>query len=136
MECMRDTEKLEERLDRPVNRIGSTAREYGKGDTESALHRGPFDTGKQIMRKMHGLEPEPKEHKVMFGTLHSDGSLTDVRHIKQSDMLKCPHAVMVPEHYRDDGTCKCDDPEHRQEVMIKKWGYRARDFKKIPLRVA
>jgi hypothetical protein len=52
---MRDEGTLRKRLQRTVNKIGSTAEEYGKGDIESALHRGPFDTGKNLMRKMHGL---------------------------------------------------------------------------------
>lgn len=56
-----------------------------------------------------------------------------VRYLKQSDMLKCPFAIMVPEHYRDDGTCKCDDPTHRA-MMIKEWGYKSSQFKNIPLR--
>ena len=55
--CMKDAALLESRLDRPVNKIGSTAREYGRGDIDSALHRGPFDMSKQIIRKMHGLPP-------------------------------------------------------------------------------
>lgn len=56
-ECMRDDALLERQLDRPVNRLGSTAREYGLGDIDAALHRGPFDTAKNIMRKLHGLPP-------------------------------------------------------------------------------
>src|SRR6185437_2113302 len=46
---MRDMVKLESALDRPVNRIGSTAREYGRGDINAALFRGPVDTTKAIM---------------------------------------------------------------------------------------
>jgi hypothetical protein len=69
-----------------------------------------------------------KEHEVQFGTLEEDGHLTNVRMIKQSDMVKCPHCIMVPEHYRQDGTCKCDDPAE-QAMMIKKWGYKKKDFK-------
>ena len=56
--CMRDAPLLATRLARTVNKIGSTAAEYGKGDLDSALHRGPFDTAKNIIRKMHGLPPE------------------------------------------------------------------------------
>jgi hypothetical protein len=55
--CMRDDALLEERLQRPVNAIGSTAAEYGRGDLDSALNRGPFDTSKNIIRKLHGLPP-------------------------------------------------------------------------------
>ncbi len=53
-----------------------------------------------------------EEHKITFGTLSPDGSLTDIRLIKQSDVGRCPHVILVPEHYREDGSCKCDDPNH------------------------
>lgn len=43
------------RLDRPVNRIGSTAAEYGRGDLLSALDREPIDETKALMRRLHGL---------------------------------------------------------------------------------
>ncbi len=56
-ECMRNDSLLVERLSRPVNRIGSTAAEYGRGDIDSAMHRGPFDTAKNLMRKIQGLPP-------------------------------------------------------------------------------
>lgn len=46
---------------------------------------------------------------------------TSVRVIKQSDIGKCPHVIFVPEHYRDDGTCKCNDPAATE---MKEWGYR------------
>jgi hypothetical protein len=72
-------------------------------------------------------------HKVKFGTLGPDGKLTNVRLIKQADMMKCPFAIMVPDHYRDDGSCKCDDPEERKK-MIAEWEYSESDFESIPLR--
>jgi hypothetical protein len=56
-ECMRNMPLLAKQLARPVNRIGSTAEEYGKGDIDAALARGPFDTAKNIMRKLHDLPP-------------------------------------------------------------------------------
>lgn len=54
---MRDATALSERLDRPVNKIGSTAREYARGDIDAALSRGPFDASKNLMRKLHGMTP-------------------------------------------------------------------------------
>jgi len=54
---MRDAAKLRTALDRPVNKLGSTAEEYGRGDIESALNRGPFDVGKNLMRRLSGLPP-------------------------------------------------------------------------------
>ena len=46
---------------------------------------------------------------------------TNVREIKQADMLKCPHCIMVAEHYRADGSCRCDDPDHTE---MRAGGYR------------
>jgi hypothetical protein len=47
---------LEEALDKPCNKIGSTAREYGRGDTMSALYRAdPSDKMCNIIKKMHGI---------------------------------------------------------------------------------
>lgn len=60
------------------------------------------------------------DHKITTGTLTPEG-LTDVRLIRQSDMLKCPYAIMMPAHYRDDGTCRCDDQSHTE---MREWGYR------------
>lgn len=129
-ELMRDAQALEERLERPVNAIGSTAREYGRGDIDSALSRGPFDPAKNLMRKLHGMPPESE---VTFGTLEPSGELVNVRRIKHSDLRRCPFAILVPEHYRDDGSCKCDDADHRK-MMIAEWEYSEESFANIPLR--
>lgn len=32
----------------------------------------------------------------------------------------CPHYIFVPDHYRADGTCKCNDPH---DSSMKEWGY-------------
>jgi len=67
------------------------------------------------------------DHKIQFGTLHPDGGLTNVRYIRQDDVKRCPHLILVPEHYRTDGSCKCDDPEE-QAMMVREWGYSELDF--------
>jgi hypothetical protein len=41
--------------------------------------------------------------------------------LKQSDLQKCPHFILVASHYRDDGTCKCND---KNETVMRQWGYR------------
>jgi hypothetical protein len=46
---------------------------------------------------------------------------SEVMWIKQQTLMACPHAIMVPEHYRAEGTCRCNDPEHRE---MKAWGYK------------
>jgi len=33
----------------------------------------------------------------------------------------CPHHIMVADHYRPDGICRCDDPYHYHEMTT--WGY-------------
>lgn len=116
---MRDASALDAALDRPVNAIGSTAREYGNGDISSALARGPVTPEKALMRKLQGPRIVVITHRNLLG---------------------CTFAIIAPEHYREDGTCKCDDPEHRA-MMCKStkaggWGYREKDFANIPLRAA
>jgi hypothetical protein len=55
-----------------------------------------------------------------------------IRTIKQSDITRCPFAILMPNHYRDDGTCKCSNAQHR-EMMIREWEYKREDFANIPL---
>ena len=66
---------------------------------------------------------------VKFGTLHSDGTVTNVRELAQSSIVACPHAIFDPSHYRLDETCKCDDPVE-QDRMIRDWGYTQEDFRR------
>ncbi len=28
----------------------------------------------------------------------------------------CPYLILLPEHYREDGSCRCDDPEAPEMV--------------------
>ena len=72
------------------------------------------------------------EHIIQFGALQTDGTVTNVRVMKQADIGNCPFYIFMPSHYREDGTCKCNNAEHRA-MMIKEWGYTKRDFKNIPL---
>lgn len=44
----------------------------------------------------------------------------NVREISREDIMRCPHVIMVAMHYREDGTCRCNDPKHRE---MKEWGY-------------
>lgn len=62
----------------------------------------------------------PADHDVEFGTLTEDGGYTVNRRIPQSAMLACPHFIMVAEHYRDDNTCRCNDPA---ASVMAEWGY-------------
>lgn len=114
---LRGTSDLDAALDRPVNAIGSTAREYGNGDISSALNRGSSPE-KDILRKMHAAARPAEALKTAVVTT-----------LKQADMLKCPFAIIALEHYRPDGTCKCDDREHRVH-MRKEWGYKNTDFER------
>lgn len=52
-----------------------------------------------------------------------DGKLVEinVREIPQSAIGRCPHVIFVADHYRPDGSCKCDDPSNS---VMREWGYR------------
>lgn len=45
---------------------------------------------------------------------------TDVREIARESIGKCPYFILLPEHYRKDGSCRCNDARHTE---MKKWGY-------------
>ena len=64
--------------------------------------------------------------EIQFGTL-TDNGITNVRVLRNSDIKKCPFVIFLPEHYNDDGSCKCHDPKHR-EMMKKEWGYTDKSF--------
>jgi hypothetical protein len=51
-----DPDAYEERMNRPVNQLGSTAREFQRGDFTSAMQRGveAGDPKARLMAKMHG----------------------------------------------------------------------------------
>lgn len=57
---------------------------------------------------------------TLFGELGPDGKLRNARTIEQSDILACPHVILVPQHYREDGSCRCNDEQH---VEMREWGY-------------
>ena len=40
--------------------------------------------------------------------------------MQQSMLQACPHFIIAPEHYRANGTCKCNDP---YDQNMKEWGY-------------
>ncbi len=54
-----DPDALEERMDRPVNKIGSSAREFARGDFDSALSRGLAEGNQsaQILAQMQSPLP-------------------------------------------------------------------------------
>lgn len=36
------------------------------------------------------------------------------------DPSRCPHCIFVGEHYRHNGSCRCDDPDAK---IMAEWGY-------------
>lgn len=57
---------------------------------------------------------------IQFGELQPDGTVTNVRVITEGAIRACPHVIFMAEHYREDGTCRCDDPAHKK---MAEWGY-------------
>jgi hypothetical protein len=57
---------------------------------------------------------------IKFVELNDKGETVSERDIDQKDVQKCPHVILMAEHYRTDGSCRCDDPTHT--IMIE-WGY-------------
>lgn len=65
---------------------------------------------------------------VKFSRLELDkfGDYTEVfvRELPQSAIGKCPHHIFEADHYREDNTCKCDDPNAKEMAES---GYTWRD---------
>jgi hypothetical protein len=53
---------------------------------------------------------------IQFGTLHPDGTLTNQRSLPQSAVRACPQYILVPEHYREDGSCRCNEGYYDDET--------------------
>lgn len=60
------------------------------------------------------------DNEVTFGTLTTTGGLENVTVILKPGIYECPWYIMTAMHYRDDGSCRCNDPAH---LEMKEWGY-------------
>ena len=69
---------------------------------------------------------------IEFGRFNADGTHVHERTLPRSAIIACPNVIMVPSHYREDNSCKCDDAAER--AMMIRGGYKKRHFKNIPLR--
>ena len=56
---------------------------------------------------------------------YSEGQVVNgeiqVVQIKTINPLNCPYYIIMGEHYRDDGSCRCNDQSHSAMTA---WGYR------------
>ena len=57
---------------------------------------------------------------IRFMKMDATGKMTEERDIDQKDIQKCPHVILMAEHYRNDGSCRCNDKTH---VVMLQWGY-------------
>jgi len=57
---------------------------------------------------------------AQFGTLQPNGEVVEKPPVSYSTIGNCPYVIFDPIHYRDDGSCKCNDPE---ETIMVEWGY-------------
>lgn len=53
---------------------------------------------------------EKGDKEVVFSTMDEEGKVTTIKIIQTADIMRCPKAILVPEHYRDDGSCRCNTP--------------------------
>ena len=62
------------------------------------------------------------QFQASTGKLDANGKMiiTDVRTLEQSSVVKCPHYILMPDHYRADESCRCNDYGHTE---MAEWGY-------------
>lgn len=63
---------------------------------------------------------------TQFGRLSPDGYEV-LGEVSQASMLACPFVIMEFEHYRENGTCRCDDPVE-QARLIREYDYTPEHF--------
>jgi hypothetical protein len=66
------------------------------------------------------VPPVDSEPPVVFSEVLTDGSIETTRKLTQQNLRDCPHFIIDPTHYRDNGICRCGDPYHS---IMKEWGY-------------
>lgn len=76
-ELVEDNEAYEARMNRPVNRLGSTAREYQKGDLDSAMMRGLVkeDSRAELWAKLRCGEENLESLKELAHLMHDEGEV-------------------------------------------------------------
>lgn len=61
-----------------------------------------------------------EEGAVEFLEMGEGGEVTLARQISMDSIRACRHLILSPEHYRENGTCRCNDPYHS---VMKERGY-------------
>lgn len=60
------------------------------------------------------------DDSITTGILHPDGTFTDEKKLSRDSIRACPHYILLGEHYRANGICRCNDVNHSE---MKEWGY-------------
>jgi hypothetical protein len=69
---------------------------------------------------------------IEFHEIDENGRITPGGRLTKEQIRRCPFALMLPQHYRADGTCKCNCARERQR-MIEEWDYTLADFRRVGL---
>lgn len=73
--------------------------------------------------------------RTEFGTLTPDGAYTRRGSVARSAMLACPFVLIDLEHYRPDGSCRCNEPAE-QARLIREYDYTPAMFAALDLEPA
>lgn len=46
---------------------------------------------------------------IRFDTLDDNGQLVKTRTMRMSDIKNCPRFILLVSHYREDGSCRCNE---------------------------
>ena len=57
---------------------------------------------------------------IEFGTLNKDGVYTKTKTLQADVIRNCPHYIFDILHYHEDGSCRCNDEDHKEMIT---WGY-------------
>ncbi len=57
---------------------------------------------------------------IEFGILNENGIYTKTKTLQADAICNCSHYIFDPLHYYEDGSCRCNDKNHKEMIA---WGY-------------
>lgn len=52
---------------------------------------------------------------IIFNTMDSEGHVTHIKTLSRDTIGRCPSFILLASHYRDDGSCRHDEPNCEED---------------------
>lgn len=80
----------------------------------------------------------PNNGNIEFKTIQfiselKEARVVTVKIIKSETIRKCPHFILAPDHYKEDGSCLCFDLGHQEKLRTER-EIRSNKYKQVAMR--